>query len=42
MQRLIPGAEFQEVTSKSLSLEHHNADVQRALDAFLQRHFLKG
>lgn len=40
MQRLIPGAEFQEITSKSLSLEQHNAEVQRALEAFLQRHFL--
>jgi len=40
MQRLISGAEFQEITSKSLSLEQHNAEVQRALDAFLQRHFL--
>jgi pimeloyl-ACP methyl ester carboxylesterase len=38
--RLIPGAEFHELTSKSLSLEQHEADVNRHLTAFLQRHFL--
>jgi pimeloyl-ACP methyl ester carboxylesterase len=37
--RLIPGAEFREVTAKSVSLEQHNADVQRCLSDFLQRHF---
>ncbi len=41
MQRLIPKAEFQEITPKSVSLEQHNADVQGALDLFLSRHFLK-
>jgi pimeloyl-ACP methyl ester carboxylesterase len=42
MQRLIPGAEFQEITAKAVSLEQHNADVQRWIDSFLRRHFLKG
>lgn len=37
MQRLIPGAEFQEITPKSVSLEEHNADVRRCLDGFLTR-----
>jgi pimeloyl-ACP methyl ester carboxylesterase len=37
MQRLIPGAEFQEITGKAVSLEQHNADVQRALAGFLAR-----
>src|SRR5882672_1045777 len=40
MHRLIPGAEFQEITSKSVSLEEHNADVQRWIDSFLKRRFL--
>lgn len=42
MQQLIPGAEFREITSKSVSLDQHNADVQRGLDAFLRKHFLDG
>jgi pimeloyl-ACP methyl ester carboxylesterase len=36
----IPGAEFQELASKSVSVDQHTADVQRALTGFLQRHFL--
>lgn len=40
LQRLIPGAEFQEITAKSISLEQHNADVQRCLEDFLHRRFL--
>ena len=36
---LIPGAEFQEVTSKSISKERHGAEVQRFLTEFLQKHF---
>ena len=36
---LIPGAELREITSKSVSLERHNADTQRWLGEFLQRHF---
>jgi pimeloyl-ACP methyl ester carboxylesterase len=35
MARLIPGAEFQEITAKGVSLDQHNADVQRALTRFL-------
>ncbi|MBA3507783.1 MAG: alpha/beta hydrolase, partial [Betaproteobacteria bacterium] len=34
---LIPGAELRELTPKSISLEQHNAEVRRALDAFLTR-----
>jgi pimeloyl-ACP methyl ester carboxylesterase len=37
----IPGAEFREITSKSVSLEQHNADVQRCLEEFLNQHFLR-
>lgn len=39
LAREIPHAEFVELTSKSVSLERHNADVQRAISAFLIRHF---
>lgn len=39
MRRLIPGAEFKEITAKAVSVEQHNADVQHALDDFLHRHF---
>jgi pimeloyl-ACP methyl ester carboxylesterase len=39
MHRLIPGAEFQEITAKSLSLEQHNADVRRYVEVFLSRSF---
>lgn len=42
MARLIPGADFQEITAKSISLEQHNADVQRCIESFLRRHFLNG
>lgn len=41
MQRLIPSAEFQEITAKAVSVEQHNADVQQALDVFLRRHFVE-
>jgi len=37
MARLIPKAEFQEITAKGVSLEQHNADVQGALTRFLVR-----
>jgi pimeloyl-ACP methyl ester carboxylesterase len=40
MARLIPGAEFEEVTAKGISLEQHNAEVQRCLRNFLRRRFL--
>jgi hypothetical protein len=39
MARLIPGATIRELTPKSVSLEQHNADVQRHLMEFLGRHF---
>ncbi len=41
LARHIPGAEFREITSKSVSLEQHEADVNRFLTEFLFRHFLK-
>jgi pimeloyl-ACP methyl ester carboxylesterase len=34
---LIPGAELCEITPKSVSLEQHAADVQKAVDGFLTR-----
>ncbi len=37
--RLIPGAELREITPKSVSVDHHAADVKSALDAFLIHHF---
>jgi len=39
LARLIPGAEFQEITPKSVSKEQHAADVQRFVGDFLQRRF---
>jgi len=39
LARTIPGAEFRELTPKSVSLERHAADVRRALGDFLRRHF---
>jgi pimeloyl-ACP methyl ester carboxylesterase len=35
LAQLIPGAKLQELTPKSVSLDAHTADVQRALDEFL-------
>lgn len=37
LARIIPGAELREITSKSVSLAQHNADVQRWLGEFLGR-----
>jgi pimeloyl-ACP methyl ester carboxylesterase len=37
----IPGAEFKELTPKSLNKEQHGADVQNFIAAFLQKHFGK-
>ena len=31
----IPGAQFKEITSKSVSLERHEADVQKCIEEFL-------
>jgi pimeloyl-ACP methyl ester carboxylesterase len=39
MCRVIPGAEFQEITAKGISLDQHNADVQRCLRNFLSHRF---
>jgi pimeloyl-ACP methyl ester carboxylesterase len=39
LARLIPGAEFHEITAKSVSKEQHAADVQCFISDFLQRHF---
>ena len=40
LAQAIPGAEFQEITSKSISAEQHGRDVQGFIESFLQRHFL--
>jgi pimeloyl-ACP methyl ester carboxylesterase len=37
LAQAIPGADLREITSKSLSLEQHQADVQRHLTAFAKR-----
>jgi pimeloyl-ACP methyl ester carboxylesterase len=39
LARLIPGAVLREITPKSVSLERHAADVQRALDDFFSCRF---
>jgi pimeloyl-ACP methyl ester carboxylesterase len=39
LARAIPGAEFRELTPKSVSVEAHGADVQRHIEAFLKSHF---
>jgi sugar phosphate isomerase/epimerase/pimeloyl-ACP methyl ester carboxylesterase len=39
LAREIPGAEFQELTPKAVSVEQHNAEVQRYLENFLLEHF---
>jgi pimeloyl-ACP methyl ester carboxylesterase len=36
LARVIPGAQFRELTSKSVDVEQHGRDVQRALDEFFQ------
>jgi pimeloyl-ACP methyl ester carboxylesterase len=36
---LIPGAELKEITPKSVSLDQHNDDVQKAIGVFLKRHW---
>ncbi|MHB8864528.1 MAG: alpha/beta fold hydrolase [Pirellulaceae bacterium] len=38
----IPGAEFVELTAKSVSAEQHRRDVQARLGDFLERHFAVG
>ena len=39
LARRIPGAEFHEITAKSVSVERHGADVQARLESFLEAHF---
>ena len=39
LARIIPGAEFRELTPKSVSVERHAEDVQRHLEKFFQRRF---
>ena len=39
LARTIRGAEFGDLTPKSVSKERHAADVRRRLTEFLQRHF---
>jgi len=39
LAREIPGAEVKEITSKSISVERHGADVQRSIAEFLQKIF---
>ena len=39
LARIIPGAEFRELTPKSVSVEAHGADVQRHIEVFLRSHF---
>jgi pimeloyl-ACP methyl ester carboxylesterase len=41
LSRLIPHAELREITPKSVSVDRHAADVQKALDDFLMRRFLE-
>src|SRR5262245_5051487 len=39
LARIIPGAQFRELTPKSVSLDRHAQDVQSHLKKFLKRHF---
>src|SRR5262249_4079781 len=39
LARFIPRAEFQELTSKAVSVDAHVKDVQRYVEGFLRRHF---
>jgi pimeloyl-ACP methyl ester carboxylesterase len=41
LAQVIPSAELREVTPKSVSVETHSVDIQRALDAFLLSRFLQ-
>lgn len=40
LARAIPGAEFKEITSKSINVEQHCREVQSHIESFLQRHFI--
>ncbi|MBI3850358.1 MAG: alpha/beta hydrolase [Verrucomicrobia bacterium] len=39
LARAIPNAEFKELTSKSMSLERHELEVQQYIEGFLKMHF---
>jgi pimeloyl-ACP methyl ester carboxylesterase/sugar phosphate isomerase/epimerase len=39
LAREIPGAEFKELTPKSINVEQHNCEVQRFIEDFLLQHF---
>src|SRR5262249_62323840 len=39
LARVIPGAELREITSKSVNVAQHEADVQESLASFFQRRF---
>ena len=42
MTRYMPGAEFRELTAKSVDVDRHRADYQRHLTEFLNTHFPRG
>ena len=37
LTRALPNAEFREITSKAVSVDRHNADVQRVVEEFLRK-----
>ena len=39
LAKFIPGAQFRQITAKSISVETHERDVQEALEEFFQTHF---
>jgi pimeloyl-ACP methyl ester carboxylesterase len=41
LAQIIPGAEFRELTPKSVDLDRHGEDVQRFLEEFLLKYFSK-
>jgi pimeloyl-ACP methyl ester carboxylesterase len=41
LAQAIPNAQFRQITSKSISVERHERDVQEALEQFLRQHFIE-
>jgi pimeloyl-ACP methyl ester carboxylesterase len=41
LARAIPNAQFRQITSKSVSVEQHEREVQDALEQFLRQHFIE-
>ena len=39
LAKFIPGAQFRQITAKSVSIEAHERDVQEALEEFFKTHF---